>query len=130
MKKKKINRGISDILEGKEERVVKDFKDKLLKRFKDKVVLIKIFGSRVRGEVKKNSDIDVLVVYKGNGRVRDSLLNIEWQILKKYDYSVYLSVVPYSFKEYEYDYRMQTPFIYNVDKEGVSLWDTVPKKKY
>lgn len=117
-------------LSEKEKRVVEEFKDKLLKRFKDKILLIKLFGSKARGDAKRGSDIDIMVVYKGNGKTKNSLINMEWEILKKYDYEVYISVILYGFKEYKYDYKIQTPFIYNVTNEGVILWDTIPKKMY
>lgn len=110
---------------GKERKAIVDFRNKILSRFKNKILLIKVFGSKVRGNAKKESDIDVLVVYKGDGKIKDYLLNIEWEILKKYNYNVYLSVILYSFKEYKYDCKIQTPFIYNVNKEGVILWNTI-----
>lgn len=112
----------------KELKAVEEFTDQLLKKIKDKIVLIELFGSKVRGTARKESDIDILVVYKGNGKTRNSLADIEWEILKKYDYEVHLSMVPYALKEYKHDEKIQTPFIYNVDKEGVVLWDTIQKK--
>jgi len=116
-------------LSRKEKKAVEEFKEKLIDRFGDKIVLIKIFGSKVKGVSNKESDIDILVVYKGNGKIKDSLSDTEWKILKKYDYDIYLSALFYSLKEYKNDCKIQTPFIYNINKEGVVLWDTIRKRK-
>lgn len=113
----------------KEIKAIEDFKDAILKKFKDKILLIELFGSKIRGKTTKGSDIDLLVVYKGNGKIKKSLINLEWEILKKYDYTVYLSGIFYSLKEYERDFKLQTPFIYNVEREGIILWNTLPKRK-
>jgi predicted nucleotidyltransferase len=112
-----------------EKRVVREFKNELLKKLGRKVVLIELFGSKVRGNAHKGSDVDILVVYKGNGKTRQTLINLEWEFLKKYNYEVYLSVIPYSFQEYQYDSKINTPFIYNLEKEGIVIWNTILSRK-
>lgn len=114
----------------KERQIVEEFKNKLLKKIKDKIVLVRIFGSKIRGNAKRESDIDILVVYRGNGKIGDLILDIEWEIIKKYNYNFYLSVIPYKLEEYKQDNKIQTPFIYNVNKEGITLWDILHKKIY
>jgi predicted nucleotidyltransferase len=116
-------------LNKQEKSALDEFKSKLLERFKKSIVLIEMFGSKARGNAHKNSDIDVLVVYKGNGQIKESLLAIEWKIFKKYDYDVALSMMPYTLKEYRYDSKIKTPFLYNVEKDGVVLWNTLPTKR-
>jgi uncharacterized protein len=116
-------------LNKKEKSALDEFKNILLERFKKSILLIEMFGSKARGDAHKNSDIDLLVVYRGNGKMKESLLTVEWEILKKYDYNVALSIIPYSLKEYRYDRGIKTPFLYNVEKDGVVLWDTLPTKQ-
>lgn len=114
----------------KENQAVEELKNRLVKELKGKMVFIKLFGSKVRGSFNKYSDIDILIVYKGNGKkaVESKILDIEWDVIKKYQYAVYPSIITYSLQDYKKDLKLQTPFIYNVNKEGVEIWNISLKK--
>ena len=60
---------------------VKKFLDNIAKLLGDSVVEISLFGSKVRGENSKNSDIDVLVVVKGGRRDAFSALKLIYKVL-------------------------------------------------
>ena len=60
---------------------VKKFLDNVVKLLGDSVVEISLFGSKVRGENSKNSDIDVLVVVKGGRRDAFSALKLIYRDL-------------------------------------------------
>ncbi len=107
-----------------EQAMVDDFKTVLLKTLKDEVVLIRLFGSKARGDYHSNSDMDMLVILRHkNKEIDEKLSEVEWEILEKYNFHSYLSVAAYSQKEFEGFNRLETPFSQNVAKEGISLWD-------
>lgn len=57
-----------------------------------------LFGSVVRGEAKKNSDIDILVKLKGNKTLLDLVglkLKLEDELGKKVDVLTYGGISPY-----------------------------------
>ena len=114
----------------KDEKIVlQEFRDKLLKTLQDEVVLIKLFGSKIRGDYHKESDLDLLVILKNRSRESNhKLTEIEWEILDKNNFTApYLSVVVYSLKEFNRFTRLETPFAQNVNREGITLWDTNQK---
>ena len=49
-------------LTAKEKKIVRVFKQEVLKHFGRDVVAMKLFGSKARGDADKFSDIDVLVM--------------------------------------------------------------------
>ncbi|MDI6792501.1 MAG: nucleotidyltransferase domain-containing protein [bacterium] len=113
-----------------EQAMVDDLKTDLLKKLKDEVVLIRLFGSKARGDYHKHSDIDLLVILRHKDRkTNERLSEVEWEILEKYNFQSYISVAAYSQKEFDGFCRLQTPFAQNVAKEGISLWDISRKTK-
>jgi len=56
MVKKKIN-----YLNSKEKKVVKSFVKDLREKLGDDIVSIRLFGSKVRGDFKEDSDIDIFI---------------------------------------------------------------------
>ncbi|MBU1628142.1 nucleotidyltransferase domain-containing protein [bacterium] len=107
-----------------EQIMVDDFSSSLLKKLKDEVVSIKLFGSKARGDYHKHSDIDLLVILRHkNKEIDEKLSEVEWETLERYNFQSYISVAAYSQKEFEGFNRLETPFSQNVTKEGISLWD-------
>lgn len=101
-----------------EEKALRDFKKKLKSHYGDELISIKLFGSRARGDVHPESDIDLLVVFeKRTKRVESFLVEIICNILNIH--GVYFEVVSYSHKEYERSKRQQWPFVLNLEKEAV-----------
>ena len=91
-------------------------KDALARDFK--LVELRLFGSKARGDSNSESDIDVLIV----------LEDYDWEIEKAVSHlcfeiniecGVLLIPVLYSKAEYESDLTKVTPFYQNVRKEGV-----------
>lgn len=113
-----------------EQVMVDDLKTALLKKLKGEVVLIRLFGSKARGDYHKDSDIDLLVILRHKEReINERLSEIEWEILEKYNFQAHISVVAYSQREFDEFNRLETPFAQNVAKEGISLWDINQKVK-
>jgi len=97
-------------------KILKEYK----KRVKEKINLNKIilFGSRARGEERKNSDVDLIIVSKDfNGEKsfkRPAKFYLEWD----YDYETdIICLTPEEFKKK----RMQIGIIQNALKEGIEI---------
>lgn len=85
-----------------------------------RLVELRLFGSKARGDSDKESDIDVLVV----------LENCDWETEKavsrlcfdiNLEYGVLLVPVLYSRAEYQSDLTRVTPFYQTVTKEGLPV---------
>lgn len=109
-----------DYLTLKERKVINKSILQLKEEFGNDLILIRLYGSKVRGDFDKESDIDILIVAKQNRlaikkKVFDILFNIDPY------YECKISPVILS----EYDYRknreLQTPFVESIEKEGINL---------
>lgn len=98
-------------------RLVNQVKECLIEMYGEKIKQIILFGSYVRGETSKNSDVDVLVVVDESlkpFKVRESLSDLLFDILLEEDELISVIVVPESF------YRnYKSPFMLNVKREGI-----------
>jgi hypothetical protein len=117
-------------LDSLEQAMINDFKSCILKKLKDEVILIKLFGSKARGDYHKGSDIDLLLVLRHKNReINEKLSEVEWEILEKYNFQFYISVVAYSWKEFEEFNRLETSFSQNIAREGIPIWDISKKTR-
>ncbi|HJH25577.1 MAG TPA: hypothetical protein C5S37_02130 [Methanophagales archaeon] len=53
-------------IQEKYQEAVEEFVRRVLERYEDKIDSIILFGSVARGEAKEDSDIDILVIWKGD----------------------------------------------------------------
>ena len=103
-----------------EEKAVLEFKEELMKKFGDNIKMIRLFGSKARGGFHGESDIDLLVVVsRGDWRTRREIIDVSTDLLYKYD--VFISPRVTDEKHYLNLVRLQTGFIKNIQKEGISL---------
>lgn len=103
-----------------EKEVIKKFTERLKDTLGDNLLLVKLFGSRVRGDFSADSDIDILLVVKiKNLELRNKIYDILFEIDPYWDYKISLKI----FSEYEYqrNVELNSPFILNLEKEGVNL---------
>jgi predicted nucleotidyltransferase len=93
-------------------------KKHLIKEYGEKIKQVIIYGSYVRGEATKDSDIDILVVIDDSLNpfdVRKSLSDIIFDILLEKEELISVIPVPETiFKNYK------SPFILNVKEEGMT----------
>jgi len=107
---------------------VKQFAEKVTRKFDGIIKSIVVMGSMVRDELKPESDIDVFVI------IDDTLKEITSEEQEKIDdeiekiaksVSKRLSVQPsYTLTEFTDYARNGHPIIYNIVKEGVPVYDT------
>ena len=97
---------------------VEDFKARLLRLFGQRLELVKVFGSQVRGEAREDSDVDVLVVldHAGYEELRQTL-DLTCEILADYD----LLIDPHIEAAERYRHRVEVgwPLIEEIEKDGV-----------
>lgn len=85
----------------------------------DQLEAIYLFGSQVRGEARSDSDIDVLVIVRGEfeyGNLIQRTSAIVSSLSLKYDV-----VISRAFVSKERFEREQSPFLLNVRREGVAV---------
>lgn len=106
-----------------EKKAVIEFKDRLLDTFNGRIMLVKLYGSRARGERHWQSDVDILVVVKKRTKKFDEkLIDIEMELDEKYNYKSHISATPMSLAEYKWMLKRQWPFIVTVEEDGIELW--------
>lgn len=100
----------------KYQKPVKEFVKKALEQYKDKIDSIILFGSVARGEAREDSDIDVLVIWKGNeAEGWRAMTGLAFEVLL--DDEEYISVKVLSLE----DLKAENPFVNNVIKEGIKI---------
>lgn len=108
-------------LEKREQDELHNFVERLIEKNREHITLIELFGSAARGELSENSDMDVLVVTKGN---RLKLMEEIAKIISKslLEYGRYISAKVFDEKQYKYLKNLETPFMKNIEKDGRILW--------
>ncbi|WP_420456905.1 nucleotidyltransferase domain-containing protein [Rubrivirga sp.] len=86
----------------------------------DRLVRVVLYGSRARGDARPDSDVDLLVVlrgdYQAHRELKDRLVPVTLDLLDRYGVAV--SAQPYG----DGELRNHTlTFPRNVDREGVTL---------
>ena len=98
-------------------RLINQVKAHLVKEYGERIKKVILYGSYVRGETTRDSDIDILVLVDQSlnpFEVRESLSDLLFDIILNEGELVSVIVVPEDFFE-----SYNSPFILNVKKEGV-----------
>lgn len=81
---------------------------------------IYLYGSKARGDARKDSDIDVLVIIDSEKKEDDhKVTDISFDIMLKH--GVFLSVMVLSKKKWEKYKNMPTSFAFSVQKDAMKL---------
>ena len=111
------------MLELKESKTLEKFRERVLKELKDRVYSIVVYGSLTRGEYTKDSDIDILVIGE-NKADWERVSRIAYEIDFENGFRTFITTIFLTKDEFEYRLKAGDPFIHNVLKEGVALYDT------
>jgi predicted nucleotidyltransferase len=104
----------------KEKKVIEEFKKRIKEKFADETIKIVVFGSKARGDAKKNSDIDILVITSfDDWRKGDEIRKIGYDLDEHIDYRLSIQVVSESHINYLRSNSFQ--FIKHIESEGVLI---------
>lgn len=101
------------------ENILSELKRGLRRLYQERLVSVILYGSYARGEAGEDSDIDVVVVLKGNvvpGREVDCMLAMITDLGLKYN--TLISIYPVS---EDYMQSVKSPLLLNVRAEGITL---------
>lgn len=108
-----------------EQAALREFLTKLRKQHGSEVVLVSLFGSKVRGDFDEESDIDVLLVVENrNSQLWKDVVEIETELMLKYD--TVISSLIMGRDNYEWHLRHRAPLYRNIEREGIELWMSIP----
>ena len=102
-------------------KIINEFVERSVKSYRKEIVRIILFGSFARGDQRKDSDIDILVVVDGDRyKMLRELSGIAFDLMLKY--KEYISVKTVSSTEFKKLVAMKSSFIENVMSEEVILY--------
>lgn len=105
-------------MDEKIKQVVNKVKEHLIELYGEKIKQVIVYGSYIRGEATKDSDVDLLVVVDNSlapSEVRKNLSDLLFDILLEEGELVsVIAVTEHFFENYN------SPFMLNVRKEGVA----------
>ena len=109
-------------LTGREKAALSEFVARLRERYAYEVVLVVLFGSKVRGDFDEESDLDVLVVVEGNDRwpYWREITDLTSDLLQ--DYEVNISALVFDEEYYRWLVEHRTPIYNNTTREGILIW--------
>ncbi len=115
MKKKKMY-----YLTNLEAQIIESFVKELKGKLGNEIISIRLFGSKVRGDFKNDSDIDIFILLKEKTtRISDIIDNLTADYI--FNYNLPLSPVFYDLFEYKKNKELGSFFFESVEKEGVIL---------
>lgn len=101
---------------------IKAFVEHILEELDGQILLIRLFGSCVRNELSDDSDIDIIVVVKERTLpMFDKIEDAAIDVFLKYGGRV-ISVKVLGEEHYNFLRKIETPFIQNIEHEGIILW--------
>jgi len=104
------------------EKTITQLREKLVEELQNTIESIVLYGSIARGEAHENSDIDILVVASDDDRkLYDRISKIRTMI--DLNNNTLTTLVHMSKDEIERYVKLGSPFIENVLKEGIILYD-------
>lgn len=94
-----------------------------LVELRDRLRLIRLYGSKARGDASKDSDIDVLVVVdKNDPETRELVSDIAYEIEVAHDYEFLLAVQVMGEEHFRFLASVRTMFYENLEQDGIDLW--------
>ena len=104
------------------EKTIAHLSKRLAKELPNKIESIILYGSAARNQTHEDSDIDILIItQKDDKKLYDKISKIRTQI--DLDNNTLTALVQMSKNELERYLKLGSPFLENVMKQGVPLYD-------
>ncbi len=104
----------------REQNIVEEAAERLSRN--GRVLRIVAFGSRVRGDFRADSDLDLLIIVDKKDRViKDFIVGLIYDY--ELDTDISFSPTVLSLHELEVNRQMGSPFLKSVEAEGIVLYD-------
>lgn len=118
MKKKKIPIKIK--------KAIAEYLQILRKKYEDKIIDVRLFGSLARGDYDTESDIDLLVIVKiNNWKFKNDVAMSSYEPELKY--LVVLSPLVMHINEFNWYKRYKDPLYNQIERDGIELWKNQKK---
>lgn len=109
------------------QRAVCAYIERLRDRYRERLAAVVLYGSRARGDADEGSDVDLLVVLRGEFDEREEqriVWDLAHDLADAYGYGLLGPIVA---SESDYRGRM-LPLFMNIRREGIELWPAVDEK--
>ena len=105
----------------REKKALATFVEGVRQSLGENLVRVILFGSKARGDAKRRSDIDLLVIVRERDLATEKKI-IEQIVKTELYYNIYrLSPMIYSVEDYEERKKIGAPFISEIENDGVTL---------
>ncbi|GAB4543161.1 MAG: hypothetical protein Fur002_14690 [Anaerolineales bacterium] len=105
----------------KVQRLVREFKESLARIYGERLKGVYLYGSYARGDYRKGSDVDVMILLKGYKNYWNEQKRIS-QIASDISLTYDLTLSCIFIKQIQWETSaQQTPLIYNIRAEGLSI---------
>lgn len=109
------------IFKKKERKAVDEFVSLVVQRMSGQIEELTLFGSIARGDYRRNSDIDVLVLIdQENLKNWERIQSLSAFVSLKFD--VVLSALVMDTKRYKIHSQLKTLLFTNISQDGIRLW--------
>ncbi len=104
-----------------EREALMEFSSFLIEKYRQRIKLLELFGSKARGDARKDSDLDLLIV---TDRKDDTLWDLILDFIIDLDLKYDLDISPRFFGAQEFSRLMRkgTPFMNSLKHEGIEIW--------
>jgi len=107
-------------LSTKEKLALAQFKAGLKQTLSGRLVELKLFGSKARGDDQPDSDMDVLVIVASDDwHIRDTVYDVATDMLLQMDVCISPKVI--SKKKFDQLCREGTSFVHNVSRDAITV---------
>jgi predicted nucleotidyltransferase len=106
-----------------EKEAIEEVKNRLVKKYGDRLLLLKLYGSKARGDSHPDSDIDLLIVVDKDGwKMSERIFDEIYDVMNKYEFKFFISMNVFEEKEFDLYREHDFSFYRNVKREGIDLW--------
>lgn len=114
-------------LSKREKTALEEIKNRLVKKYGNRLLLLKLYGSKARGDSHTDSDIDLLAVVKRDSlKIRDEFFEETYEVMSKYDFKFLICLAVMGENEFQIYKNGNFSLYRNITREGIELW---PKTK-